>query len=93
MGLGELYISLLLLKSMSLQQAQLYSFCAQTTDPLACYESIPSRLDLQDSMLYGPEPPVRYTPGQFYHYIDPQPLHSASEQACVPTPRPESSCH
>ena len=77
MGLGELYISLLLLKSMSLQQAQLYSFCAQTTDPLACYESIPSRLDLQDTMLYGPDPPVRFHPGQFYLFIYPQPLDSA----------------
>ena len=51
MDLGSLYISLLILKGLTLQQAQTYAYCAQTKDPAACYDSISSQYDLQDNIL------------------------------------------
>ncbi len=74
MGLGELYISLLLLKTMTWQQTQFYSYCAQQSDPVACVDSIPSRSDLEDNLMYADEPTPQYRSGQFYHYQDPTPL-------------------
>ncbi|MDI3467811.1 MAG: hypothetical protein OJF50_006632 [Nitrospira sp.] len=74
MGLGELYVTLLLLKGMTLQQTQLLKICAMSEDPPACYDAIPSRLDLQDALAYGWGSQPVCTPGQFYHYQDPQPL-------------------
>ena len=51
MDLGSLYISLLILKGLTLQQAQTYAYCAQTKDLAACYDSISSQYDLQDNIL------------------------------------------
>jgi hypothetical protein len=89
MGLGELYISLLLLKSLSLQQSYILKACAMSPDPPACYDNLPSRLDLQDAMVYGAwGPPPRFTPGQFYHYVDPQPIQQQHyPKTCQPTTR------
>ncbi len=92
MDLGSLYLSLLILKGLTLQQAYTYAYCAQTKDPAACYDAIPSPYDLQDSLLYADYPlPPEYTPGQFYHYIDPRPLKSRNDSACLPTPTPPPS--
>jgi hypothetical protein len=87
MDLGSLYISLLILKGLTMQQAQAYSFCAQTSDPVACYDSIPDRQEMQERYITGDyELPPQYTPGQFYHYVNPQPLkHTAPPSACYPT--------
>jgi hypothetical protein len=93
MDLGSLYLSLLILKGLTLQQAQIYADCAHTKDPAACYDSIPSQYDLQDNFFYGDYQLLpQYTPGQFYHYVDPRPLASRDESACLPTP-PSSPSH
>lgn len=91
--LGSLYISLLILKGLTMQQAHAYTFCAQTADPVACYDSIPDRLEMQESYISGDyELLPQYTPGQFYHYVNPQPLkHTAPPSACYPT-SPSSYC-
>jgi hypothetical protein len=87
MDLGSLYISLLILKGLTMQQAQAHTFCAQTADPVACYDSIPDRPEMQESYISGVyELPPQCTPGQFYHYVNPQPLqHTAPPSACYPT--------
>lgn len=87
MDLGSLYISLLILRGLTMQEAHAYGFCAQTADPVACYDSIPSRQEMQESYMTGDyELPPQYTPGQFYHYVNPQPLkHTAPPSACYPS--------
>lgn len=79
MGLGELYISLLLLRSLTWQQTQFYAYCAQQRDPIACYDSRPSREDLQEYLFYGDDPPLNHSSDRFYHYQN-------------PAPRPERTC-
>jgi hypothetical protein len=92
MDLGSLYISVLLLKGLTMQQAYAYSYCAETRDPEACYDSIPSRAEMEESYFYGDyELPPQNSPGQFYHYVNPQPLRSTPPTACYPT-TPPSSC-
>jgi hypothetical protein len=93
--LGSLYISLLILKGLSFQQAYTYAYCAQTKDPVACYDAIPDRHEMEESYFYGDfELPPQYTPGQFYHYVDPRPLKSRDQSACLPTPpAPPSHCY
>jgi hypothetical protein len=87
MDLGPLYLSLLILKGLTLQQAQTYAYCAQTQDPVACYDSIPDRHEMEESYFYGDyELPRQNTRGQFYHYVDPQPLPSRDASACLPIP-------
>ena len=95
MDLGSLYISLLILKGLTLQQAQTFAYCAQTTDPAACYDSIPSQYDLQDHFINGDyQLPPQYTRGQFYHYVDSRPLTNRDDSACLPTPQaPPAHCY
>ena len=95
MDLGSLYLSLLILKGLSLQRAYTYASCAQTQDAVACYDSIPDRHEMEESYFYGDyELPPQYTPGQFYHYVDPRPLKSRNESVCLPTlPPPPSHCY
>ena len=87
MDLGSLYISLLILRGLTMQQAYAYSYCAQTRDPEACYDSIPSRAEMEESYFYGDyELPPQYALGQFSHDVNPQPLkHTAPPSACYPT--------
>jgi len=85
MGLGELYYSILLLNSIALQHATVLHACTLLNDPTYCYEYIPSRLDMQDALLWW-DPPSRLTPSQFYHYKDPQPLpHTRADVTCPPS--------
>jgi len=93
MDLGSLYMSLLILKGLTLQQAYTYAYCAQTQDPVACYDSIPDRHEMEQGYFYGDyELPRQHTPGQFYHYVDPQPLRNTPPPSvCLPT-SPSSSC-
>jgi hypothetical protein len=74
---------------LSLQQSYILKACAMSPDPPACYDNLPSRLDLQDAMVYGAwGPPPRFTPGQFYHYVDPQPIQQQHyPKTCQPTTR------
>jgi hypothetical protein len=53
MDLGSLYLSLLILKGLALQQTDAYAYCAHAKDPAACYDAIPSPYDLQDNFFYG----------------------------------------
>ncbi len=74
MDLGSLYLSLLILKGLTLQQAYTDAYCAQMQDPVACYASTPDRHEMEERYFYGDsELPPQYTPGQFYHYVNPQP--------------------
>ena len=93
MDLGSLYISLLILKGLTLQQAYTYAHCAQTQDPVACYDSIPDRLEMQESYITGDyERPPQYTEGQFYHYVNPQPLRQPAVPSVCSPPSPSSYC-
>jgi hypothetical protein len=48
---------------------------------------------MEQSYSYGDyELPRQHTPGQFYHYVDPQPLRNTPPPSvCLPT-SPSSSC-
>lgn len=85
MGLAELYIHLILIGNLRLQQQQLALLCARTPDPVTCMEDLSSRRDIEDSLEYAVNPDVRFTNGQFYHYQDPQALATDLNQACLPT--------
>ncbi len=91
MDFGSLYLSLLILKGLTLQQAYAYATCAQMQDPVACYDSIPDRQEMEERYFSGDyELPPQYTPRQFYHYVNPQPLKSTTPPACSPSS--SSSC-
>jgi len=85
MGLAELYIHLILIGNLRLQQQQLALLCARTPDPVTCMEDLSSRRDIEDSLEYAVNPDLRFTSGQFYHYQDPQALTPDLNRACLPT--------
>lgn len=93
MDAATLFIQIMLMKSLVTQRAQYYDYCMAQQDPAACYDTIPPQFQMPDMLEYEEYDEPRYTPGQFYHYIPPEPFHSASSQACSSMPAtPASHC-
>jgi len=85
MDVGTIYIHLLLLNSLAFHQGQLYQYCAQSQDPVACLDDLPSILHIQESNGYGVVESRTVPPRQFYHYKDPKPNPTPQSTRCPST--------
>lgn len=90
---GSLLIQLLLVQRLAQGPGHIQKVCAQTADPVACYDEWRNTRDLGDAVMMGNWNVLPYKPGSFYHYQDPEPLPPAVRPTCERRSTPPQACY
>ena len=90
---GSLLIQLLLVQRLAQGPGHIQQACAQTADPVACYDEWHNTRDLSDAVMMGNWNKLPYKPGSFYHYRDPEPLPQADRLTCERRSTPPQACY